>query len=122
MRASLYGLLDAIEASTVVPQNLTLARRANAVKLQKCLDGARIGRVVVRPIGRNDDVLITHGRNGVPHDRLIWINRDIATTAPSYSSPPERRRSVPENVRKLRPSTYSPMPASSPLDGPRRAP
>lgn len=55
------GSLDAIEVSAVVPQNLALARLADTVKLQKCLDGARIGRVVVRPIGGDDDVLITHG-------------------------------------------------------------
>src|SRR5439155_22419155 len=77
----LQVLFDAIEASTVVPQNLTLARLANTVKLQKCLDGVRIGGVVVRPIGGNDDVLITHGLNGVAHDRLSWINRDIASTS-----------------------------------------
>src|SRR5881296_2756939 len=79
------GLLDAIEASTVVPQNLTLARLANTVKLQKCLDGVRIGGVVVRPIGGNDDVLIIHGFNGVAHDRFIWINRDIALTSKIFA-------------------------------------
>src|SRR5438093_4070891 len=81
----LQVLLDAIEASTVIPQNLTLARLAHTVKLQKCLDGARIGRVVVRPIGGNDDVLITYGLNGVMHDRLIRINGDIAVTSKIFA-------------------------------------
>src|SRR4029450_1164073 len=74
-----------IESSTIVPQNFALARLADAIKLQKCLDGMRIGGVVVRPIGGNDRVLITHGLNGVPQDRLIRINGDIAVTSKIFA-------------------------------------
>src|SRR5438093_3287800 len=81
----LQVLLDAIEASTVIPQNLTLARLAHTVKLQKCLDAARIGGFVVRPIGGNDDVIITHSLNRVLQDRLIRINRDIAVTSKIFT-------------------------------------
>src|SRR2546425_9960132 len=74
-----------IESSTIVPQNFALARLADAIKLQKCLDGMRIGGVVVRPIGGNDRVLITDGFDRVLRDRLIRIDRDITVTAKIFA-------------------------------------
>jgi len=78
-------LLDAIETRTVVPQNFTFARLADTVKLQECLDGARIGGVVMRPVAGNDDVLITNGFYGVPHHRFIRIHRDITVTSKIFA-------------------------------------
>src|SRR5882672_722552 len=64
-------LLEAVEPGAVVPEDLALARVAHALEPEEGLDRAGIGRVVVRPVGRDDDVVVAHGRDGVAHHVLI---------------------------------------------------
>src|SRR5262249_38179176 len=68
-------LLDSVQTRAVVPENLAPRRVAQAVERQEGVDRARVGRVVVRPVGRDDEVVVTHRRDRVTDDVLVRVDR-----------------------------------------------
>src|SRR5947208_15854632 len=74
-------LAEPVEARAVVPEDLLLGRLAHALETEERLHRPGIGRVVVRPVRGDDDVVVAHRRDRVAHHVLVRVDRHPAVAA-----------------------------------------
>src|SRR5262249_12085286 len=76
-----WTLAEPVEPRAVVPEDLLLGRLAHALEAEERLDRSGIGRVVVRPVRGDHDVVVAHRWDRVAYYVLVRIDRDPAVAA-----------------------------------------
>ena len=71
-------LRNLVQAGAVVPKYFSLAGLGDAIKGEEGLDGMGVGRVVVGPVGGDDEVPGPDGLDGVLDERLVGVDGDEA--------------------------------------------
>src|SRR5262244_512806 len=70
--------LELVEPRAVVPEDLALGLLRQVRELEESVDRVRIARVVVRPVGRHDEIVVADLGDDVLRQLLFRLDRDEA--------------------------------------------
>src|SRR3954465_11917728 len=69
---------DPVPPGAVVPEDFPPRLVGETVDAQEGVDGLGVRRVVVRPVGRDDYVVVADRAPGVDHERFVGIDGHVA--------------------------------------------